>query len=236
MQALLYSQDTQETGILTVILQQMGLLVQNLTSLEEVFSLWLQVPLDLVVIVVEENNAMDRKQIIQLRAHTAAPILLISEALSGGQQVQCYEDGIDLLVVRPFDVRVLAAQIRALLRRTGGVPFFSLPSLTQLDITLDPASREVIVGENEPKRLTQLEFRLLYTLMTHAKQIISTERIVEQVWGYSGEGNRDLVRGLVQRLRTKVEPDPHNPRYVLTEPGVGYSFNRQQSGGSSADV
>ena len=55
---------------------------------------------------------------------------------------------------------------------------------------------------------------------------LPTEQIVEQVWGYSGEGNRDLVRGLVQRLRSKVEPEPRNPRYVLTEPGIGYYFAR----------
>jgi DNA-binding response OmpR family regulator len=62
--------------------------------------------------------------------------------------------------------------------------------------------------------------------MTHPGQIIPTENIVEHVWGYSGEGNRELVRGLVQRLRSKVEPEPHHPRYILTELGIGYYFNR----------
>jgi DNA-binding response OmpR family regulator len=73
--------------------------------------------------------------------------------------------------------------------------------------------------------LTHLEFRLLYTLMTHAGQVIPTERIVENVWGYDGEGNRELVRGLVQRLRSKVEPDPRQPVYILTEAGIGYYFS-----------
>jgi DNA-binding response OmpR family regulator len=84
----------------------------------------------------------------------------------------------------------------------------------------------VTLAEGEPKHLTQLEFRLLYALMTHAGQIMPAENIVEHVWGYSGEGNRGLVRGLVQRLRAKVEPDPRNPEYILTEPGVGYRFRR----------
>jgi DNA-binding response OmpR family regulator len=65
---------------------------------------------------------------------------------------------------------------------------------------------------------------LLYTLMTHYGHILSTESIVERVWGYTGRGDRDLVRGLVRRLRTMVEPDPRNPVYILTVPGVGYSF------------
>jgi DNA-binding response OmpR family regulator len=91
---------------------------------------------------------------------------------------------------------------------------------------LDPSIRTVKVGDNQEKRLTQLEFRLLYTLMTNVGQIIPTEQIVEHVWGYSGEGNRDLVRGLVQRLRAKIEPVSGKPRYVLTEPGIGYYFVR----------
>jgi DNA-binding response OmpR family regulator len=62
--------------------------------------------------------------------------------------------------------------------------------------------------------------------MTNIGQIIPTGQIVEHVWGYSGEGNRDLVRGLVQRLRSKVEPEPRKPRYILTEPGIGYYFCR----------
>jgi DNA-binding response OmpR family regulator len=70
-----------------------------------------------------------------------------------------------------------------------------------------------------------LEFRLLYNLMIHRGQILTPELIVERVWGYSGQGDRELVVGLVHRLRAKVEPEPRNPRYILTEPGIGYSFD-----------
>jgi len=62
--------------------------------------------------------------------------------------------------------------------------------------------------------------------MIHRDQVLPTETIVEQVWGYSGQGDKDLVRGLIRRLRTKVEPDPSNPRYILTVPGLGYSFSQ----------
>ena len=74
------------------------------------------------------------------------------------------------------------------------------------------------------KRLTHLEFRLLHTLMIHRGQILPTDRIVDLVWGYSDQGDPELVRGLVSRLRSKVEPDPRNPRYILTEAGIGYRF------------
>ena len=62
--------------------------------------------------------------------------------------------------------------------------------------------------------------------MTHVGQIIPTDQIVEHVWGFAGEGNRELVRGLVQRLRSKVEANPREPQYIITEMGIGYYFNR----------
>jgi DNA-binding response OmpR family regulator len=106
------------------------------------------------------------------------------------------------------------------------VPSFSLPSLTQREVGLNPADRTVTVGNGPSARLTHLEFRLLYTLMTHVGQIIPTDQIVEHVWGYTGEGNRDLVRGLVQRVRSKIEDDPRQPKYIITELGIGYYFSR----------
>jgi DNA-binding response OmpR family regulator len=90
---------------------------------------------------------------------------------------------------------------------------------------LDPATRTVQVADRPPHRLTHLEFRLLYTLMLHRGHIMSTENIVERVWGYTGRGDRELVRGLVRRLRAKVEPDPRSPTFIVTVPSVGYSFD-----------
>jgi DNA-binding response OmpR family regulator len=132
--------------------------------------------------------------------------------------------GADEVVARPFSARLLITQVRALLRRAGGVPLFSLPTLSLAGLTLDPATRMVEFSSRPSKRLTHLEFRLLYTLMINRGQILPTDTIVERVWGYSGQGDRELVRGLISRLRAKVELDPRNPSYILTVPGVGYSF------------
>ena len=121
--------------------------------------------------------------------------------------------------------RVLIAEIKTLMRRAAGLPVFGLPILAQSGVMMDPSSRTTQVEGGPVHRLTQLEFRLLYTLMTYAGRVIPTETLVEYVWGFSGEGNRGLVRGLVQRLRAKVEPDPAHPKYILTEAGIGYSFN-----------
>jgi DNA-binding response OmpR family regulator len=89
---------------------------------------------------------------------------------------------------------------------------------------VNPATRTVRVNGRQPQRLTQLEFRLLYVLMLNRGQVIPTEVIIERVWGYTGDGNRDLLRGLISRLRRKIEPSPNEPYFIQTIPGAGYRF------------
>jgi DNA-binding response OmpR family regulator len=132
--------------------------------------------------------------------------------------------GADVILSRPVSPKVLMAHMGALIRRSAAVPTFVLPTLALDKIMLDPSTRTVLVRGEEPRRLTQLEFRLLYTLMTNRGQVIPVEVIVERVWGYSGEGNQDLVRGLISRLRRKVEADPNSSHFIETIPGVGYRF------------
>jgi DNA-binding response OmpR family regulator len=151
-------------------------------------------------------------------------MVMITAEEDENRLVAYLEKGIDCLIERPYGIRYLVAMITSLLRRTAGTALFNLPVLVQRDVSLDPSTRAVTVGEGEPVRLTRLEFRLLHTLLINAGQIIPTENLVEYVWGYSGEGNQDLVRGLVQRLRSKLEPDPRKPCYIINTPGIGYSF------------
>jgi DNA-binding response OmpR family regulator len=226
MEAILFSPHAEETNILQVILQQSGFLVRPYRSLDQAIEAWPENPADLILVVLSGEHARSVMQIKQLRGHTAVPLLLICDLLPEDLLVRYLESGADQVIMRPYSVRALIAQIRAVMRRGAGVPFFSLPKLNQKDLELDPANRTVRVADREPQRLTHLEFRLLFTLMTHGGQIIPTEQIVEHVWGYEGEGNRELVRGLVQRLRSKVEENPHQPQYILTEVGIGYYFNR----------
>ena len=225
MQAVLISSHVDEASVLQVILHRAGFMVRSLRDLEQAIVEWPINPADLILIAVSEDPAKILAELKLLRAHSVVPILLISDILPDDDHVNFLEGGADIVIIRPYSVRTLLAQIRAILRRCSGIPFFALPTLTQKDVVLDPADRTVRVGEQEAKKLTQLEFRLLYTLMTHVGQIIPTEQIVEHVWGYSGEGNQILVRGLVQRVRSKVEPDPRQPQYIITELGIGYYFS-----------
>lgn len=230
MRAFIYSHHLDEAAVLQVVVQQAGFepgLTRDLDSLSEN---WPDRPADFLMLAFGDEIRLQPETIDRLRSQSLVPIVLVVDRLSEDLQVRLLEAGADLVIERPFNPRFLIAQIRALMRRSAGLPFFSLPILTQSGVMIDPSARTIQVEDGEVKRLTQLEFRLLFTLMTHAGRVLPAETLVEYVWGYSGEGNRGLVRGLVQRLRAKVEPDPANPRYILTEPGLGYRFDPSQGG------
>jgi DNA-binding response OmpR family regulator len=150
---------------------------------------------------------------------------MITDQIVEDRQIRLYQAGADLIIQRPYSARLLVVQMRALLRRSARLGLAELPDLTAGGITLNPVSRQVETPERERIHLTNLEFRLLHTLMVHAGHVLSTEYLLNAVWGYEAEGNRELVRGLIQRLRLKLETEPHQPRLIQTESGVGYWFN-----------
>lgn len=224
MQAILVTRDNDEREILNLILRHTGVAVATTQELDRVAANWLERPADIIVVSI--GDSCELAQSIQaVRAVTEVPLLIITEPLEERQLCDLLQAGADLVLARPVAPRVLAQYTRTLLRRAGGVPSFVLPQLDLSEIELDPATRTVTVVGKEPQRLTQLEFRLLYVLMTNREHVVPAEIIVERVWGYTGEGNRDLVRGLISRVRRKVEPNPDSPRFIQTIPGTGYRFS-----------
>ncbi len=222
MYAMLLADNADERAVLSVVLQRAGLAVTMSQNLERAMKSWLERPADLVVLALGGDLA---SQVRHARAETPVPLVVITSPIDEDLHFSILEAGADMVVVRPFSSRLLIAQVQALMRRAGTVPLFSLPTLSQSGLTLDAANRTVEIAGRRSRRLTHLEFRLLYTLMTHRGQVLPSEVIVERVWGYTGRGDRELVRGLVSRLRAKVEPEPRSPRYIRTVPGAGYSFD-----------
>ena len=222
MYALLVAEDPDEAAVLLLVLQRAGLAVATAKDLNRAIESWSERPADLIVLAL--SGLTPQEQVSQVRGETPVALVVVIGSTDEELHFEMLEAGADLVVARPFSARLLIAQVRSLLRRAGSVPLFSLPALSLAGLTLDPASREVKVSSRPSRRLTHLEFRLLYTLMINRGQVLPTDVIVERVWGYSGRGDRELVRGLMSRLRAKVEPDPHKPSYILTVPGVGYSF------------
>jgi DNA-binding response OmpR family regulator len=227
MYAMLLAEDADERAVLSLVLQRAGLAVTTATELERAMKSWLERPADVVALALSGEPLVHVRRV---RAEGPVPIIAVVDPLDEGTHCSLLQAGADLVVPRPFSARLLMAQVQALTRRAGTVPLFSLPTLSQSGLTLDAVSRMVEVEGQRPRRLTHLEFRLLYALMSHRGHVLPTETIVERVWGYSGRGDKELVRGLVSRLRSKIEPEPRLPRYVHTVPGVGYTFNPDENG------
>jgi len=222
MYALLITEDPDEVAVFSTILQRAGLAVTSVKDLERAMQGWADRPADIIMVSLAMPSLRD--QVRRIRAETVAPLIMAVRTIDEAEQCELLNLGADLIIASPFSLKLLIAQIRVLLRRAGNIPVFTLPPLMVRDVTLDPATRTVQVVDKAAQRLTQLEFRLLYILMVHRGQIIPTETIVERVWGYTGQGDRDLVRGLISRLRMKIENDSHHPTYILTAPGIGYFF------------
>jgi DNA-binding response OmpR family regulator len=222
MYALLVAIDPDDIAIFSMILQRAGLAVTTAKELARAMQSWSERPADIVLLSLPDQPPLD--QVRQVRVETQVPLILSVKAPDESLHCELLKKGADLVVGPPVSAKLLIAQISALMRRSGTIPTFSLPTLSVAGLTLDPATRTVEVDDKPTQRLTHLEFRLLYTLMINRGQVIPTDTLVERVWGYTGQGDRDLVRGLVSRLRGKVEKDPRRPRHILTVPGVGYSF------------
>ena len=222
MYALLLAHHADESAVLRLVLQRAGLSSRVTTDLNQAIQEWENQPIDLILLSFRQQVPID--QVREIRSKTEVPLIVISPDMDEDQHIELLEAGVDRIVFRPYSARLLITQIRGYLRRARGASIYNLPNLQVGDLTLDPTVRTLEDRTGVEKHLTRLEFRLLYTLMIHNGQVLTTETLVERVWGYSGKGDRDLVRGLIKRLRAKVEPDPSNPRFIITIPGVGYKL------------
>ena len=153
----------------------------------------------------------------QIRAVSGVPIIMLTAKGDTEDVVVGLEAGADDYVVKPHNGAELVARVRARLRPIGDDA--SVVAIGPL--SLDPMSFEVRRGDL-PLSLTPLEFKLLHTLASKPQQVFSREMLLEQVWGYQYKADTRLVNVHVQRLRSKVEDDPENPKIVMTVRGHGY--------------
>ncbi len=227
MKVLIISDDPNSAELLTVILRQAGLLAVTTlrTDGEGALAAYAKEVPDLIFIDASDP-ASDVLDICRtLRLETIAPILVLSPRTEEDYTLQAFDLGIDEYFSKPFSPRLLVAKVNALLRRARSVPLASISSLRAGGIELSPERRTVRLPQRPEIHLTNLEFRLLYCLMSNQGQVAPTETIIQKVWGYTGEGDYRLVKGLVRRLRRKIEPDAKEPYYIKTILGVGYTFS-----------
>jgi DNA-binding response OmpR family regulator len=157
----------------------------------------------------------------QIRRLSTVPIIMVTARTDTHDVVAGLEAGADDYVTKPFVAKELSARIRALLRRTRSL---DEPSLMQFgDVEVRPDEGIVRRGGQEV-HCTRTEFRLLCELAANPGKVLSREQLLDRVWGYDYFGDGRLVDVHVRRLRTKIEPDPANPRHILTVRGLGYKL------------
>jgi two-component system KDP operon response regulator KdpE len=158
----------------------------------------------------------------RVRERADTPIVVLSVRGAEKDKVAALDCGADDYVTKPFGPEELMARVRAALRRSLGREVLLRGQLTRGDLTIDFDRRRVHRDEDEI-RLTPREFELLTLLLTHAGRVLTHRFILKAIWGPHATQPEHL-RVLMGQLRKKVEPDPANPRYLLTEPWVGYRF------------
>jgi two-component system KDP operon response regulator KdpE len=161
----------------------------------------------------------------ELRGWTAAPILVLSAHHSDDEKVALLDAGADDYVTKPFSTIEFQARVRALLRRTARVGDGAEPSVVRSGaLAIDLAARTVRVRDAQV-HLTPIEWDLLKVLATHAGRTLTHRQLFADVWrGRTAGDAQQYLRVHMAHLRRKLEDDPVRPRYILTEPGVGYRF------------
>jgi two-component system KDP operon response regulator KdpE len=158
-----------------------------------------------------------------VRERSAVPIIVLSARHSEKDKVQALDLGADDYVTKPFGPDELLARVRACLRRSPLSPEEQTGTLVRSDLTIDFERHRVLRGEAEI-RLTPKEFELLSFLARHPGKVLTHRTILKAIWGPHAVNEPQYLRVLMASLRKKIETDPAHPKYVLTEPWVGYRF------------
>jgi two-component system KDP operon response regulator KdpE len=156
-----------------------------------------------------------------IRGWSKVPVLVLSARTDASDKVLALDAGADDYVTKPFGMDELLARLRAAFRR--GTTEDAPPTVTTPDFTVDLARRRVTRGETEI-RLTPTEWRLLELLVRDADKVVGKQTLLDDLRGPNVPSQGHYLRVYLAQLRAKLEPDPANPRYLLTVPGVGYRF------------
>lgn len=177
---------------------------------------------DLIILDLVMANMSGLEVCRRVREFSAVPIIVLSAKEAESDKVAALDLGADDYVTKPFGLDELLARVRAVLRRLP--PSEANPSLLSVgDLSIDADGRQVIVAGKEIK-LTPKEFEVLKHLASRAGKVVTHRALLQAVWGTESTEQTDYLRVFINQLRGKIEPDPHHPRYILTEPWVGYRF------------
>jgi two-component system, OmpR family, KDP operon response regulator KdpE len=160
----------------------------------------------------------------RLREWSQVPIIILSVRGQEADKIAALDAGADDYLTKPFGAGELLARMRAAVRRGAGLD--SEPVFVQGDLRVDLARRLVMVGEREVM-LTPTEYDLLRVLVVHAGKVLTHQQLLREVWGSEYQQEEHLLRVNISNLRRKLEPEPVRPRFVQTDPGVGYRLRTE---------
>jgi len=196
-------------------------LVESATGNDSVLQAATQQP-DLMILDLGLPDIDGMEVIRQVREWSQMPIIILSARGQEHEKVQALDAGADDYLTKPFSVGELIARIRVALRHASrvagecGEPVFSLPGLR-----VDMASR-LVFRDDQEVHLTPIEYRLLTTMIKHAGKVVTHRQLLKEVWGPDSVYETHYLRVYMAQLRRKIESNPAQPQFLLTEPGVGY--------------
>jgi DNA-binding response OmpR family regulator len=222
MKALIVDDDLALADVVSFTLRRAGFDVttanDGLTALQR----WEQEKPDFIILDLNLPKLSGLQVCKKIRSESDVPILILSVRGDDDDIVTGLQEGADEYMVKPFSPRQLVARVEAVLRRSGN-PNPAPDSFSVGQMTLDPARSEVYVNGALTAHLTRLESELLQMLMLHRDQVLTSDGLIDHIWGQGG-GDRAMLKQLVYRLRRKIEKAPHECPHIETIPGVGYSL------------
>jgi two-component system KDP operon response regulator KdpE len=186
---------------------------------------------DLILLDVNMPGVGGFEACREIRERSDVPIVMLTVRDSERDKVRALDAGADDYVVKPFGIEELLARIRAALRRAAATQ--TVEPVETPDLRIDFDARKVLV-RGKPVRLTPKEFDLLRQLVAGAGTALPHRQLLQSVWGPDYGDETEYLRVFINQLRKKIEPDPRRPRYILTEPWVGYRFELPACGQTRA--
>ena len=221
---LIVDDDPQIRRVMRMTLVTQGYEVSDVATGDEALEQIRVSRFDLVLLDMNMPGIGGLETCRQIRSCSNAAILMLTVRNAEKDKVEALDAGADDYVTKPFRMSELLARLRAALRRVPEAPG-TLPEMVRLeDLEINFATRRVVAQDREV-RLTPKEFDLLHYLVAHPNIPIPHARLLQAVWGPDYGNEVEYLRVFINQLRKKIEPDPARPRYLLTEPWVGYRFN-----------
>ena len=218
---LIVDDEPQIRRVMRTTLSSQGYSVIEAKSGDEALEKFRAERADLILLDVNMPGTSGLDTCREIRRSTDVPIIMLTVRNTEKDKVQALDAGADDYVVKPFGAEELMARIRAALRRAA--PGEAPPVFNSDELTIDFAKRTVLV-QGTPVRLTPKELELLRQLVSNQGTSISHRRLLQAVWGPDYGEETEYLRVFINQLRKKIEPDPRHPRYIHTDPWIGYRF------------